>query len=138
MTHRIQTIAIAAVVSALTVAGMAVAHGGGKGDRHSGKFAFPSSKAFTYSETHLRKDGEDVTLRADQGRVLAASDTAISIERNDGETVEVPVDDNTRLHGIREGKRVIVLRTDDDPAAESVKRVGGHRHRHHDHDHDRD
>lgn len=163
MTHRIKTTAIAAVASALAVTGMAVAHGGGNGDGGR-SFDFPSGKSFTYSETHLRKHGEDVTLRADQGKVLAASDSAISIKRNDGETVEVPVDGDTRLHGwwrsghdakashhgndddgddnrptvgdIPEGKRVVVLRTDDDPAAEAVTVTKRHHrfHRHHDRD----
>lgn len=145
MTHRIKTIAIAAVASALTVAGMAVAHDNDdKGDRHSGSkpFAFaggPGGKAFTYSETHFRKGGEDVVVRVDQGDVLATSASAISIRRNDGETVEVPVDGDTKVFagwrkhvasashkrdaGVAQlsvGKRVFVFRTDADEAAEAV------------------
>jgi hypothetical protein len=165
MSHRIKTIAIAATASALTVAGMAVAHGGdGKGDRHSAP-AFvgsPLGKSLTYSETHLRKDGEDVTVRVDQGKVLASTASSISIRRNDGETVEVPVDGDTKVWGgwwhrghgakashrkhgdgdagvadIPEGKRVLVLRSDDDPAAEAVTVAKRHRHfRHHDRDDD--
>jgi hypothetical protein len=170
MSHRIKTVAIAATASALTVVGMAGAHGGdGKGDRHSAP-AFagsPLGKSLTYSETHLRKDGEDVTVRVDQGRVLASTASSISIRRNDGETVEVPVDGDTRVWGgwwwhkgqasaahrkhgdgdmsvadIPEGKRVLVLRSDDDEAAEAVTVAKRHRHfHHHDHDgsrHDRD
>ena len=164
MTHRIKTIAIAATASALTVAGMAVAHGGdGKGDRHSAP-AFagsPVGKSLTYSETHLRKDGEDVAVRVDQGRVLASTASSISIKRNDGETVDVPVDGDTKVWGgwwrkghasaahhkhgdgdggvgvaqIPEGKRVLVLRSDDDEAAEAVTVAKRHRHfRHRDHD----
>lgn len=166
MTHRIKTIAIAVTASALTVAGMAVASGGdGKRDRHSAP-AFtgsPAGKSLTYSETHLRKNGKDVTIRVDQGRVLAASASAISIRRNDGETVDVPVDGDTKVWGgwwrkshgakashrkrgglsvarIPEGKRVLVLRSDDDAAAEAVtvakrhwhSRGRSHHHRHHD------
>ncbi len=159
MTHRIKTIAIAATASALTVAGMAVAHGGdGKGDRHSAP-AFagsPVGKSLTYSETHLRKDGKDVTVRVDQGRVLAASASSISIRRNDGETVDVPVDGDTKVWGgwwhhkshgakakaahrkrggvsvaqIPAGKRVLVLRSDDDAAAEAVTVAKRHWHSH--------
>jgi hypothetical protein len=157
MTHRIQTIAIAALAAALTATGLAVANGDKHGDRDGpSPFAFAGGKSLTYSETHLRKDGEDVTLRVDQGRVLTASDSSISIRRNDGETVEVPVDDDTRVFGHRwrhwgdahashgsgkrdfdvadipEGKRVLVARTDDDPPAESVVLVK----RRHWHDHD--
>ncbi len=170
MSHRIKTVAIAATASALTVAGMAVAHDDdGKRDRHSAP-AFagsPLGKSLTYSETHLRKGGEDVTVRVDQGRVLASTASSISIRRNDGETVEVPVDGDTKVWGgwwhkgrasaahhkhgdgdagvadVPEGKRVLVLRSDDDAAAEAVTVASRHRHHHHwgDHDdrsHDRD
>lgn len=168
MRHRIKTIAIAAAASALTVAGMAVAHGG---DRGWGGWPWHSAgKSLTYSETHLQRGGEDVTLRVDQGRVTAASDTSLSIQRNDGETVTVPVDEDTRVWGgwrhgkhdafashrkghdsddddddftvadIPAGKRVLVLRTDDDEAAEAVKATGWkHGHdRGHRRGHDRD
>lgn len=156
MTHRIKTIAIAATASALTVAGMAAAHGGdGKG---WGTWPFASGgKSLTYSETHLQHDGEDVTLRVDQGKVVAASATAISIARNDGETVAVPVDEDTKLWGgwwrkrgasiahhredgaggveqLAAGTRVLVVRTDDDEAAEAVKVAWRHGHAHGRHD----
>lgn len=162
MSHRIKTIAIAATASALAVAGMAVAHDGdGRGDRHSAPASAggPFGKSLTYSETHLRKNGEDVTVRVDQGRVLASTASAISIRRNDGETVDVPVDGDTKVWGgwwhkrhataahhkhgdagvaeIPAGKRVVVLRSDDDEAAEAVT-VASHRWRHHRHDHDHD
>jgi hypothetical protein len=163
MNHRIKTTAIAATASALTVAGLAVANGGG--DRHTGwwPFAHSGGKALTYSETHLRKHGEDVTIRVDQGRVLAVSAGAISVRRNDGETVEVPVDDDTRFIGggwrkhdvsashngsdgaddgddaaIPAGKRVAILRSDDDPAAEAVTALRCHHHGDDDRGRDRD
>jgi hypothetical protein len=166
MSHRIKTIAVAATASALTVAGMAVASGGdGKDDRHSAP-AFagnPVGKSLTYSETHLREDGEDVTVRVDQGRVLAATASSISIRRNDGATADVPVDGDTKVWGgwwhhkshgakaahrkrdgvgvaqIPEGKRVLVLRSDDDEAAEAVTVAKRHWHSHRrgDDDHDR-
>jgi hypothetical protein len=167
MRHRIQTIAIAALASALTVAGLAVAgdrHGGHDDGRSPFAFAGPGGKSLTYSETHLRKDGEDVTLRVDQGRVLAASASAISIRRNDGEAVEVPVNGDTKVFGgwwrdrdddddgakashnkrqgglsvadIPEGKRVIVARTDDDEAAESIALARRHHWHKRGHDHD--
>jgi hypothetical protein len=168
MTHRIKTIAIAATASALTFAGMAVATGG---DRGWGGWPWASAgKSLTYSETHLQHRGEDVTVRVDQGRVTAASADSISIQRNDGEAVTVPVDGDTKVWGgwwhkreamashdkgrhhdgdddddftvadIPAGKRVLVLRSDDDEAAEAVKATGwkhGHRrHRGHDRDDD--
>jgi hypothetical protein len=173
MTHRIKTIAIAATASALTFAGMAVATGGDRG--WDGGWPWGStSKSLTYSETHLQHRGEDVTLRIDQGRVTAAAADSVSIQRNDGEVVTVPVDGDTKVWGggwsrghdrdghesrkakashrkhqrgvsaadLPEGKRVVVLRSDDDEAAEAVKATGwkhGHGHRRgHDHDRDRD
>jgi hypothetical protein len=174
MTHRLKTIAIAAMASALTFAGMAVAHGDDRG--WSGWPWQSASKSLTYSETHLQHRGKDVTLRVDQGRVTAASADSISIQRNDGEAVTVPVDGDTKVwagwhggdpkaskrkrgkawHGKRAkaahkkgrhhrsgarrsatvadipvGKRVLVLRSDDDEAAEAVKATGwkhGHDH----------
>jgi hypothetical protein len=160
MTHRIKTIAVAVTASALTMAGMAFANGGGH-DKGFGPFGW-GGKSLTYSETHFQRDGEDETLRVDQGRVVTASATGISIERNDGETVDVPIDDDTKVwggwwhkrgasvahrdHGERKaagvdglpaGKRVLVVRSDDDEAAEAV--TVGWRHGHfRGHDRDRD
>ena len=54
------TAALAATASALTVAGMAAAHGGGDGKGHWGEWPFASGgKSLTYSETHLQDDGGD-------------------------------------------------------------------------------
>lgn len=150
MRNRIKTVAVAAVVSALTVAGLAVAQSddGGGGQDESGKRVVhrfhgpppggpmlaggPGGGALTYSETHLRKDGEDVVVRADKGKVVSTSDDSISIERNDGETVEVAVDGDTRVLAgprkgddaavtdIADGKQIVVVRSDGDEAADAV------------------
>lgn len=156
--NRIKTVAVAAVVSALTVAGLAVAQsddsgsGGGDGQNERGKRVMrfhgpppggpggpggamllggPGGGKLTYSETHLRKDGKDVVVRTDKGKVTAAGDDSISIERNDGETVEVAVDGDTKVLAgpgkddatvadIAAGKQVVVVREDGDEAAEAV------------------
>lgn len=150
MRNRIKTIAVAALASALTVAGLAVAQSdedGGGGSKGKAKFGQrppgpppggmmlggPGGPrgALTYSETHLQKDGEDMTVRADRGKVVSASDDEISIRRNDGETVELAVDDDTRVLAgprrrgvhvadIATGKRVLVIRDDGDDAADAV------------------
>jgi hypothetical protein len=148
---RINTIIVAAVVSAMTVAGLAVAQNdddgsqgkGGKakaGERPPGPppgagfmIGGPGGRggSLTYSETHLRKNGKDVTVRSDRGKVVSTSDDSISIERNDGETVEVAVDDDTKVMAgprkrdadvgdIAAGKQVMVIRADGDDAAEAV------------------
>jgi hypothetical protein len=150
MKSRIRTVAVAAVVSALTVAGLAVAQNDGGSQDKSGKaksgqrppgpppgggfmLGGPGDRggSLTYSETHLRKDGKDVTVRSDRGKVVSASDDSISIERNDGETVEVAVDGDTKVlagprkrdadvSDIADGKQVVVIRDDGDDAAEAV------------------
>ncbi len=151
MKNRIKTIAVAAVVSALTVAGLAVAQNDDSGDNEkSGKpkagerppgpppgggfmIGGPGGRggSLTYSEIHLRKNGKDVTVRSDRGKVVSTSDDSISIERNDGETVEVAVDGDTKVMAgprkrgvhvadIATGKRVLVIRDDADDAAEAV------------------
>lgn len=151
MKNRIKTVAVAAVVSVLTVAGVAVAqsddgNGDGDGQNERGKRVMrfhgpppggpmllggPGGGKLTYSETHLRKDGKDVVVRADKGEVTATGDDSISIERNDGETVEVAVDGDTKVLAgpgkddatvgdIAAGKQVVVVREDGDEAAEAV------------------
>jgi hypothetical protein len=148
--NRIKTIAVAAVVSALTVAGLAVAENDGGGeDGKQGKARWgerppgpppgagvmlgpgPGGGKLTYSETHLRRDGKDVTVRVDKGKVTAVDGDSIEIERNDGETVEVAVDDDTRvfagprkrnaeIEDVATGKQAIVVREGDSEAAETV------------------
>jgi hypothetical protein len=148
MRKRINTVLIAAVVSALTVAGLAIAQdddGGGSG-KSDGKaksgqrppgpppggpmLGGPGGKALTYSETHLRRNGKDVVVRVDKGKVVTASDESIGIERNDGESVTVAVEDDTKVMAgprkrdaavgdIATGKQVVVIR-DDDAAAEAI------------------
>jgi hypothetical protein len=150
MKSRIRTVAVAVVVSALTVAGLAVAQDDGGGQSKSGtaksgqrppgpppgggfRLGGPGERggSLTYSETHLRKDGKDVVVRSDRGKVVSTSDDSISIERNDGETVEVAVDGDTKVMAgprkrdadvsdIADGKQVVVIRDDADDAAEAV------------------
>jgi hypothetical protein len=138
MRQKIKTVLFAAVVSALAVAGLAIAQGDDGGDEvkrapHANHHLVgpPHGGNLTYSETHLRRDGEDVTVRTDAGKVTAADADSISIERNDGETVEIPVDGDTRVlagprkhdadvEDIATGKKVIVVREGQSEAAELV------------------
>jgi hypothetical protein len=144
MRDRIKTVLFAAVVTALAVGGMAVAQGGGDGDDEVKRapkvhhvIGTPHGGDLTYSEAHLRKDGEDVTVRTDAGKVTAADEDSVTIERNDGETVEVPVDGDTKVFAgprkpdadvedIATGKKVIVVRESGSEAAELVGIVPKH------------
>jgi hypothetical protein len=137
MRDKIKTALFAAVVSALAVAGMAIAQGGGPDEVKKAPHANhhligpPAGGDLTYSEAHLREDGEDVTVRTDAGKVTVADEDSISIERNDGETLEIPVDGDTRVlagprrhdaevEDIAAGKKVIVVRRSGSEAAELV------------------
>lgn len=140
MRQRLKTIAFAAVAAALAAGGMAIAQGDegggaapdervhkahliGPGPHHGGDV--------TYSETHLREDGEDVTVRVDHGKVTGSDSDSVTIRRNDGESVEIPVDGDTKvLSGPRDpdgkvediavGKRVMAVRRSGSEAAELV------------------
>lgn len=164
MRQKINTIAVAAVVSALAVAGLAVAqgddNGAGNGKSRAGErppgpppgdAGLMLGRDLTYSETHLREDDEDVTVRTDKGKLTARDDDSVTIERNDGETLDLPVDDDTRVmagprrHGadiadIAVGKTVIVIRKSGSDAAEAVGVLPKHplrmRFRHREHDGD--
>lgn len=154
MRQRLNMIAVAAVVSALTVAGLAVAQGDDGNDRSGGdakvrdRFLGPPPGGpvlamhadrgdLTYSETHLREDGEDVTVRMDKGKLTASDDESVTIERNDGETVEIPVDDDTRvmagprnpgadLADVDAGTTVLAIRRSGSEAAQTVGVVPKH------------
>jgi hypothetical protein len=148
MKDKLKTVGFAAVVSALAVGGMAIAQdddGSGSPGKDriervhhiagppppGGPGLMGAGRNLTYSETHLREDGEDVTVRTDKGKVTATDEDSIEIERNDGETLDIPVDDTTRVLAgprkrdadvgdIADGKKVIVVRKSGSDAAELV------------------
>jgi hypothetical protein len=145
MRERLKTIAFAAVVAAFTVGGLAIAQDD-KGDSGSkgttvqrdhllgpgpGGPGLHGDRNVTYSETHLREDGKDVTVRVDHGKVTASDSDSITIERNDGESVEIAVDggtkvltgpgkDDAKAEDIASGKRVMAVRKSGSDAAEVV------------------
>jgi hypothetical protein len=144
MRQRLKTTAFAAVAAALAVAGMAVATGT---TRHADRLIGPGpgpggpglreGRDLTYSETHLRQDGKDVTVRVDHGKVTATDSDSIEIERNDGETLDIPVNDDTDvfagprkrdadIEDIAVGKQVMVMRKSGSDAAELVGVIPKH------------
>jgi hypothetical protein len=152
MRQRLKTTAFAAIAAALAVAGMAVAAGNDDGDsnekgttRHADRLIGPGpggpglreGRDLTYSESHLREDGKDVTVRVDHGKVTATDSDSIEIERNDGETLDIPVNDDTdvfagprkrdaNVEDIAVGKQVMVMRKSGSDAAELVGVIPKH------------
>jgi hypothetical protein len=53
----------------------------------------------TWGELHLQRDGEEVVVRIDHGEISSVSDEAITLARNDGTEVEIPVDEETVVWG---------------------------------------
>lgn len=57
----------------------------------------PDGGELTWGELHVQRDGEAVTLRVDQGEVASADADSIVVTENDGNDVEIPVDDETEI-----------------------------------------
>lgn len=115
MNARWKTLAIGALVPALVTGGIAVAERGDS-DRADDRKARHARavrghhgaglgllRKLTYAELHIREDGQAKVLRVDKGRLRSASQTSIAIEENDGNTVTVAVDENTRVLAPRFG-----------------------------------
>ena len=114
----------------------------GEGDRHfrfhgpppggpgAGGPLGPDGGELTWGELHVQRDGEAVTLRVDRGEVAALDSDAITVAENDGNEVEIPVDDETEVMAgpfageksvddLEEGETVHVVR-EEDGAAERI------------------
>ena len=91
----------------------------------------PDGGELTWGELHVQRDGEAVTLRVDHGEVAAVDSDSILITENDGNDVEIPVDDETEVmagpfeeggtsvEDLEEGDTVHVVR-EEDGAAERI------------------
>lgn len=75
----------------------------------------------TWGELHMQRDGEDVVVRIDRGEIASVDDESITVAENDGNDVEIPVDEDTEIHagpfkgevsldGLEHGDEVIVNR----------------------------
>jgi hypothetical protein len=100
------------VAAALVVGGVAAAQGdsqgGSQGSQGSGHPAGPppmggpmmmGGKDLTYAELHVQKDGKAETIRLDQGKITAVDDSSITLTENDGSSVTIPVDEDTKVMG---------------------------------------
>jgi hypothetical protein len=86
----------------------------------------PFLRNLTYGELHVRRDGKDVVVRIDAGKVKSADSDSLTITENNGEDVTIPVDDDTRVvarpfgkakvSDLKEGRQVVVHRDQGEPA----------------------
>lgn len=138
MHARTKTIAIAALAPALVTGGLALARGGddngsgnGKSNGRAGHRAHhppggPGMRNLTWAELHVRRSGDEVTLRLDRGKVVSADADSIKLKENDGNEVTIPLADNAKVHAgpgrdlkvadLKEGRLVTVIRDDGKPA----------------------
>lgn len=80
----------------------------------------------TWGELHVQRDGEAVTLRVDHGEIAAVGSDSIMVSENDGNDVEIPIDDETDVFAgpfedagigdLAEGDEVHVVREEGQPA----------------------
>ncbi len=139
MGSRMKRILVGALVPALVVGGLAVANsqddtqekdeGKRRGVRmfHRGPHGLPFLRNLTYGELHVQRDGKDVVVRIDAGKVKTADSDSLTITENNGDDVTIPVDDDTRViagpfrrnlevSDLKEGRQVVVHRDEGEPA----------------------
>jgi hypothetical protein len=92
----------------------------------------PNGGELTWGELHVQRDGEAVTLRVDHGEVAAVDSDSILVTENDGNDVEIPVDEETEVmagpfadgettvEDLEEGDTVHVVREE----GEAAERIG--------------
>jgi hypothetical protein len=148
VSRRARSVAVLGVSAALVVGGVAVAQGGNdgksgnsgkakQGKRHGkrmgpppgGPIGGPAAKDLTYGELHVRRNGEDETIRIDAGKVVSTSDSSITLKENDGNEVTVEVDGDTKVLAgpgrdksvtdLKQGQKVVVS----GPEGEAAKAV---------------
>ena len=57
----------------------------------------PPMKGLTYAEFHVQKDGQAQVIRLDQGKIAAVDSSSITLTENDGSSVTVALDADTRV-----------------------------------------
>lgn len=106
----IRAIATIGVASALVAGGVAGAQGNdsqstpqgapGSGARQAGPPPLgPPMKGLTYAEFHVQKNGEARVIRLDQGKIASIDESSITLTENDGSTVTIPIDEDTKVMG---------------------------------------
>lgn len=128
----ISKIVYAAVLPALVAAGIAIAQSGGSSDQKSSDVQRAPDPALlpppplltgnlTYAEIHAQRNGDEVVVRIDRGKVKSVGSDSVTITENNGSDVTVPANEDTRvllgprrgvgkLSDLKEGQTVIAHR----------------------------
>lgn len=91
----------------------------------------PIPRNLTYGELHVWRNGKDVVIRIDKGKVKSASATEITVTELSGQDVTIPVDGSTKVRSgppwapktvkvqdLKAGTEVVVRREGDGAAKE--------------------
>jgi hypothetical protein len=114
MSSRLRRVIWASLLPALIAGGIAFAATGSRGGSqesgtksngdpmhrgfpgpHPGHHPFDGN--LTYAELHVQKNGKEVVVRLDRGKVKSTSSDSVTITENDGSDVTIPVDSKTRV-----------------------------------------
>jgi hypothetical protein len=105
----LRAIATLGVASALALGGVAAAQGTSQTGAPGGQGAAghpggpppigPSMKGMTYAEFHVQRNGQSEVIRLDQGKITAVDSTSITLSENDGSSVTIALDDETKVLG---------------------------------------
>jgi hypothetical protein len=100
----IRAIATIGIASALVAGGVAGAQSNsqsgsqGPGGHPAGPPPLgPPMKGLTYAEFHVQKNGEAQVIRLDQGKIASVDETSITLTENDGSSVTIPLDEDTKV-----------------------------------------
>ncbi len=135
---RLTKFALPALTALALAGGVAFAAGAGGGDARSNGSArepraFPPPPGpppvmgdLAYGELHVVRDGNEVVVRIDRGKVSSVSSSEIRITESNGDEVTIPVDDSTNLFAgpfgkatlddIHEGDTIVAHRVGDGAA----------------------
>jgi hypothetical protein len=103
----VRTIATIGVAAALAVGGVAAAQGESQSGADNGQaqgarpgpppMMGPPMKGLTYAQFHVQKNGQEQVIRLDQGKITAVDDSSIALSENDGSSVTIALDEDTKV-----------------------------------------
>lgn len=107
LSKHVRSIATIGVAAALAVGGVAAAqsesqsgagNGPGQGSKPGGPPPMgPPMKGLTYAQFHVQKNGQEQVIRLDQGKITAVDDSSITLSENDGGSVTIALDEDTKV-----------------------------------------